>query len=96
MDKRTIIECIKAEKPYLQKQFGLEEIALFGSFARGEETPDSDVDILVSLKKTSYSLLMGLYTYLEHKLSMKIDIVRKGPHVSERFLKYINKDLIYV
>jgi predicted nucleotidyltransferase len=80
----------------LKKQFGLEEIALFGSFARGEETPDSDVDILVSLKKPSYNLLMGLYTYLESKLCLKIGIVRKGPHVSERFLKHISKDLIYL
>lgn len=96
MDKQTIIECIKSEKPYLQKQFGVEEIALFGSFARGEEAPDSDVDILVILKTPSYSLLMGLYAHLERKLSTKIDIVRKGPHVSERFLKYISKDLIYV
>ncbi len=96
MDKQTIIASIKAEKPYLQKQFGVEEIALFGSFARGEETPDSDLDILVSLEKPSYSLLMGLYVYLELKLNMKIDIIRKGPHVSERFLKYISKDLIYV
>ncbi len=96
MDKQSIIELIKTEKPYLQKQFGVEEIALFGSYARGEEKSDSDVDILVSLKKPSYSLLMGLYVYLERKLNMKIDIIRKGPHVSERFLKYINEDLIYV
>jgi hypothetical protein len=41
-------------------------------------------------------LLMGLYTYLESKLCLKIGIVRKGPHVSERFLKHISKDLIYL
>lgn len=96
MNKDSIIEFIKAEKPYLQKQFGVEEIALFGSYARGEEKSGSDVDILVSLNRPSYSLLMGLYAYLERKLNLKIDIIRKGPHVSERFLKYINKDLIYV
>lgn len=96
MNKQDIIESIKEEKPYLQKQFGVEEIALFGSFARGEEKSDSDLDILVSLKKPSYSLLIGLYVYLEIKLNIKIDLVRKGPHVSERFLKYISKDLIYV
>ena len=96
MNKQQIIESIKAEKPYLQKHFGVEEIALFGSYARGEEKTDSDVDILVSISKPSYSLLMGLYAYLEKKLNTKIDIIRKGPHVSERFLMNINKDLIYV
>ena len=96
MNKKSIIETLKAEKPYLQKKFGVNEIALFGSFARGEEKSESDIDLLVSLKKPSYSLLMGLYLYLEKKLNTKIDIIRKGPHVSERFLKHISKDLINV
>ncbi len=96
MGKQSIIETIKAEKSYLQEHFGVEEIALFGSYARGEEKVDSDVDILVKLKNPSYSLLMGLYAYLEIKLNAKIDVIRKGPHISERFLKHINKDLIYV
>ena len=96
MNKQTIIATIKAEKPFLQEHFGVEEIALFGSYSRGEETIGSDVDILVSIKKPSYSLLTGLYAYLEKKLNTKIDILRKGPHVSERFLNHINKDLIYV
>lgn len=96
MNKLQIIESIKTEKQYLQEHFGVQEIALFGSYARGEEKKDSDIDILVSINKPSYSMLMGLYVYLEKKLNTKIDIVRKGPHVSERFLKHINKDLIYV
>ncbi|MCX6295509.1 MAG: nucleotidyltransferase domain-containing protein [Bacteroidetes bacterium] len=96
MNKLKIIESIKTEKQYLQEHFGVQEIALFGSYARGEEKKDSDIDILVSINKPSYSMLMGLYVYLEKKLNTKIDIVRKGPHVSERFLKHINKDLIYV
>ena len=96
MNKQQIIASIKAEKPYLQQHFGVEEIALFGSYARGDENAESDVDILVSLKKPSFSLLMGLYAYLEKKLNTKIDIIRKGPHISDRFLKQINKDIIYV
>jgi len=55
-----------------------------------------DVDILVSLSKPSYSLIMGLYLFLEKKLNMKVDITRKGPHISQRFLKNISKDIIYV
>jgi len=96
MNKQDIIRTIRKEKSYLQQHFGVEEIALFGSVARDEQKIYSDVDILVSLKKPSYSLLMGLYSYLEKKLNVKIDITRKGPHISERFLKNINKDLIYV
>ena len=96
MNKQSIIANIKADKKYLHKKFGVEEIALFDSYARGEEKETSDVDILVTLKTPSYSLLMGLYVYLEKKLNAKIDIIRKGPHISERFLSNINRDLIYV
>ena len=96
MNKKTIIELIKKEKPYLNQQFGLKDIALFGSYARGEENPNSDIDLLVSLQKPSFSLLMGLCVYLEAKVNTKIDVTRSGPHLSERFLKLISKDLIYV
>ena len=96
MNRQNIIESIKTEKPYLKKQFGVEEIALFGSYARNENKPDSDIDILVRFNKPSYSLLMGLYTYLEKKLNTKVDITRIGPHISDKFMKNISKDIIYV
>jgi predicted nucleotidyltransferase len=35
----------------LKKQFGVAKIGIFGSFARGEERPDSDVDVLVTFQK---------------------------------------------
>ena len=96
MNKQTIISSIKEEMPYLKTQFGVEEIALFGSYSRDEQSDNSDIDILVSLKNPSYKMLMGLYKYLEKKLNAKIDLIRKGPHISTRFLNQIHKDLIYV
>jgi len=96
VQKQKIISSISAEKAYLKEHFGVEEIALFGSFARGEEKAESDIDLFVSLEKPSYSQLMGLYIYLEKILNSKVDIVRKGPHISNRFLEQIGKDLIYV
>lgn len=96
MNKNNIIEIISREKPYLQKQFGVEEIGLFGSYARGEEKGDSDVDILVSIKTPNLASLIGISDYLKEKLNIKIDLTRKGPHLSSRFLNLIQRDLIYV
>ena len=96
MNKNNIIEIIRNEKPYLQNKFGVEEIGLFGSYARNEEKNDSDIDILVNIKTPSLASLIGISDYLQEKLKIKIDLVRKGPHLSARFLNLINRDLIYV
>ena len=96
MKKDKIIDTLKIEKQFLKDNFGVVTIALFGSYAKGVENKDSDVDFMVEFTEPSYSLLMGLYSYLENKLNSKIEIVRKGPHLSERFLNTIKSDLIYV
>jgi predicted nucleotidyltransferase len=96
MNKQQIIASIKAEKPYLQEHFGVEEIALFGSYARGEENADSDVDILVKMKIKTLGNYFSLLDYLEAKFRKKIDLVTKHTGLSERFVHLINKDIIYV
>jgi predicted nucleotidyltransferase len=96
MKKDEIINTLQTDKQFLKENYGVVTIGLFGSYAKGLEKPDSDIDFFVEFNEPSYSLLMGLYSYLENKLKSKIEIVRKGPHVSERFLNSIKNDLIYV
>lgn len=96
MNKQTIIESIKAEKPYLKEHFGVEEIALFGSYARGEEKEESDIDILVKMNTKTLNNYFSILDYLEAKFHKKIDLVTKHANLSERFLRIVNKDIIYV
>ncbi len=72
---------------------------LFGSYARGEERPDSDVDILVEF---DHSSPLGLFTYariwreLKEKLGRSVDLVEEGtlrPTMTET-VNY-DKQLIY-
>ncbi|MBF0537736.1 MAG: nucleotidyltransferase family protein [Nitrospirae bacterium] len=60
----------------LKERFGITEIGIFGSFARGEQTHDSDLDVLVSMD-ISMSLLewAGAVNYLSTLLGMKVDVV---------------------
>ena len=53
---------------------------LFGSFARGEETPQSDVDILVLMDHTKPIGLkqFGMWNALEELLNRKVDLVEEG------------------
>jgi len=48
MNSNATIECLRAHKATLAERFGVTDLALFGSAARDETGPDSDVDILVS------------------------------------------------
>ena len=96
MDKQGIIASIKSEKSYLKEHFGVEEIALFGSYARDENTPESDVDILVRMQSKTLNNYFSLLDYLEKNLHLKVDLVTKHPDLSERFMRLINKDIIYV
>lgn len=96
MNREQIISTLKNDKPLLSEQFGVEEIALFGSYARNEQTAGSDIDILVKIKKPEYNLLMGVQRFLEERFKNKIDIVRVGKHLTPSFYSIIGNDIIYV
>ncbi len=95
MKNQSVIESIRSQKNYLSNAFGVEEIGVFGSYARGDETAESDVDILIQFKKPSFDSLMGAYLYLEKLLNKKVDLVTKSRSLSTRFLTIIEKEIIY-
>ncbi len=81
--------------PKLKNDFGVEEIGLFGSAVRNEVTTSSDIDVLVKLQQPSFIKLAGLLNYLENLLHTKVDITTKHKHLSPRFLKTIERDIVY-
>ncbi len=95
MDQNQILEIIKKEKPFLQEQFGLIRIGVFGSYAKGKQHPESDIDLLVELSEPRFDFLAGLQIYLEKRLGRPVDIIRKRKNISERFLTRIEKDIRY-
>lgn len=72
------------------KLFGVEKIGLFGSFVRNEQTPDSDIDLIVEFEKgkKTYQNFLGLADFLESILGRRVEIVTPqslspyiGPHI---------------
>ena len=78
-------------KPTLKKRFKVETIDIFGSYARGEQTEKSDVDVLVTYSEGADLLLVaGLRHYLRRKLHVKVDVVSKkflNPTIKDQVLK---------
>lgn len=56
------------------EQFDVRSIALFGSVARDQATPDSDVDVLVDFGRATFDGYMGLKLYLEDILGTPVDV----------------------
>lgn len=76
------------------RPFGTERIGIFGSFARKEETPESDIDILVKFGKTISLLdLAKIHRELSRILGKNVDLVTEGSIKNERLRKYIYDDL---
>ena len=96
MTNKEILETLRKEKSYLQENFGLVSIGLFGSYAKGKETPDSDIDVLVELNEPRFDFLAGLQIHLERKLGKPVEVIRKRMGLSERFLRRIERSIHYV
>lgn len=79
-------------------QYDVSEAYLFGSFARGEQTPDSDIDLrLVCGNTMTFGTLYELSYELEMELGRKVDVVTNPPeHMSPAFRKSIEQDEVRV
>ena len=94
MTKETILNFLKAHKEELHVKYGVTNIGLFGSYARDEATPQSDIDIVVDMP-SSFSAFFGLKSYLEKNLQKNVDLGMEKKLRS--FIKeHIQKEIIYV
>ncbi|MBD2161672.1 nucleotidyltransferase family protein [Limnothrix sp. FACHB-1083] len=77
-------------KPLLQERYKVQELGIFGSYVRQEQTEASDVDVLVEFSETPSLLkFINLENYLSDNLEVKVDLVHKAglkPRIGERIL----------
>lgn len=79
-DLAKIKQILQAQKPWLYQKYGVTEIGVFGSYVRGEQNADSDLDILISLTDPPRISLLGLVDlqyYLSDLLGLKVDVALK-------------------
>jgi len=76
MDRDELLELVRAALPELKARYQVLHLDLFGSFARGEAGPDSDVDFLVTFQTNpTFNDYMGLKEDLEALLGRDVDLV---------------------
>ena len=90
-----IKQLLEEQKEYLAAEYGVTIVGVFGSYVRGEQRRDSDVDILIELERPPRISLIGLVElehYLSDVLGVKADVAIKEnlrKRIGERILSEV-------
>lgn len=78
------------------RQYGVNRIGFFGSYPRGEQRADSDLDLLVDFdpEKLSFDSYMDLTFFLEDLLGVKVDLLT-AEQISPHIMPYIQREIQY-
>ena len=91
----TILERLRAYKPELQKKYPVSRMGIFGSYARGEATENSDIDIAVELNGPMGLNFVAMANEIEDLFGVKVDVVPKRS-IKSIYLPSVERDILYV
>ena len=91
-----IISLLRRYKPTAQEKYGISKLGIFGSVARGEQTPDSDIDVCYEGLAPSFLTLDMIQSELEQLLDSKVDLVRVRDNMNTLLRQKILRDGICV
>lgn len=92
--QEEILNFLRANKMLLQTKFDIVKLGLVGSYAKGQQTPESDLDILVEYAEGTPELFekrLALEKFFKSKLGLKVDIAREKyvrPSIRRKLLSY--------
>ena len=92
-----ILSFLSENKKLFRDQFHITKIGLFGSYARGEQTSESDIDLLIEFEDNTqnlYDLKFQLKDFFRNSLGIEIDICREK-YIKPRIKNLILKETIY-
>ncbi len=92
---QEIKNILQQNKSTIQKKYAVKSFGIFGSFARNEQTPKSDIDILVEFEKPIGLQFVTLAEELEMLLHNKVDLVSKNA-IKPKMMTYIQQEIQYV
>jgi predicted nucleotidyltransferase len=93
-----IRDVLTTHKEELKEKYGVIELGIFGSFVRGENKKDSDLDILVEFEEDpgiGLITFVNMENYLSDLLGIKVDLVEKSS-LKPRIGRYILKEVLFL
>lgn len=88
-----LMQILQEQLPLLAEQYRVESLGVFGSYVRDEQSPDSDLDLLVTFHEPPSLLrFIELENHISDLLGVKVDLVMKDalkPRIGERILNEV-------
>jgi uncharacterized protein len=91
----ALLGILRKRKADFAAVYGVTEIGIFGSFARGEAKPDSDVDVVVKMEKPDLFSMVHIKESLEKDLHCPVDIIRFRERMNPFLKSRIEKEAVY-
>ncbi len=96
MTREEVLATLRKHKPELQKKYPIASLELFGSYARSEQTSESDIDVLVEFTEPVGIEFIDLLIDLENIfVGVKVDLASKKG-IKPHYRQYIEEDIIHV
>ncbi len=96
MTQKEILNYLAEHKEQFKKRYSVKKIGIFGSYACNEATPNSDIDIVVALEKSTMFGLVGVKNDIEEYFKTHVDIVQIRDRMNKLLKKRIEQEAIYV
>jgi len=99
LSTEKVIELLQEKHAYLAAEFGVSKIGLFGSYAKGQSSATSDVDLFVEFERPIGFRFIELVDYLENLLGQKVDVLTSAGIQNiriERIARSISQSIVYV
>jgi len=93
-----ITKNLELHKEELKQRYGIKELGIFGSYVRGEERKDSDLDLLAEFEdgaKIGLLEFIRVENYLSDLLGVKVELVEKSA-LKPRIGRHILKEVVYL
>jgi len=95
MTKAYILNFFKTHQSELKEKYSIIKFGLFGSYATGKATSESDIDLYIEFENKKFKNIAGAWNYLEKAFGKKIDLFYPHKNMRPSLRESIENEVIY-
>ena len=96
LTRDNILQILRDNKEHLAEKYGVTKLGLFGSFARGEATEESDVDVCFDTANSAPFVATHLKEEFEAIFQRQVDVLQPHQYLRPLLLRRLEHEVIYV